>query len=399
MRNADVIVIGGGIVGCSAAMFLAESGLSVKLLERGEVSGEASGLNAGSIGGYGWGHSPRLQEHLTMGSLAIFRDMQLEKGVDIEFRQSGSLTAIHTSDQHGYAQKMVSTLRTEGRQIEILSPNEAKSYEPKLNKELIGYMFASQRGQADPVKATKAFSEVAKRNRADVFTSAPVTGLEQSGQGWIVRANDRVFNSDALLIATGAWTSDIGKMIGLNIPVQPVRGQMWATESLPPGVFHTISSMESATYWHRKPFVSEDSPPELTHDNDLRVTRHLYGRQRANGEVIFGGDRQLLGFNHEVEFAGIEVNKTHAGEVLPFLNHLPVKRTWSGLMPFSPDGLPIIGRVEQYDNLFLATGLGSSGFGRGPGSGMLIADLIVRGEGHPALQESDPSRLIDETRN
>ena len=124
-------------------------------------------------------------------------------------------------------------------------------------------MFASQRGQADPVKATKAFSEVAKRNRADVFTSTPVTGLEQSGQGWIVRANDRVFNSDALLIATGAWTSDIGKMIGLNIPVQPVRGQMWATESLPPGVFHTISSMESATYWHRKPFVSEDSPPEL----------------------------------------------------------------------------------------------------------------------------------------
>ena len=68
-------------------------------------------------------------------------------------------------------------------------------------------------------------------------------------------------------------------------------------------------------------------------------------------------------------------------------------------MPFSPDGLPIIGRVEQYDNLFLATGLGSSGFGRGPGSGMLIADLIVKGEGHPVLQESDPSRLIDETRN
>ena len=114
--------------------------------------------------------------------------------------------------------------------------------------------------------------------------------------------------------------------------------------------------------------------------------------------MIFGGDRELLGFRDDVSFTGIEVNKTHAGEILPFLDELSVKRTWSGIMPFSPDGLPLIGRIEQYENLFLATGLGSSGFGRGPGSGMLVADLIVRGEGHPALQESIPTRLIEEIR-
>lgn len=396
MLNSDVIVVGGGIVGCSAAMFLADAGMDVNLLDRGEISGEASGLNAGSIGGYGWGRSPNLQEHLTMGSLDIFKSLQIEKGYDIEFRQSGSLVAIQSLNQYEYAQERVSYLKSEGMQVEILSPNEAKSYEPNLNGDLNGYMYSSYRGQADPIKSTRAFSEVAKKNGAIITTSAPVTGLEQAGQGWIVRSHNRVFNCQALLIATGAWTSEIGNMIGLNIPIQPVRGQMWATDSIPPRIFHTISSMESSEYWHKNPIVNEDSPPELTHNGDSRVTRHLYGRQRANGEVIFGGDRELLGFRDDVSFTGIEVNKTHAGEILPFLDQLSVKRTWSGIMPFTPDGLPLIGRIEQYENLFLATGLGSSGFGRGPGSGMLVADLIVRGEGHPALQESIPTRLIKE---
>ena len=398
MLNSDVIVVGGGIVGCSAAMFLADAGMDVNLLDRGEISGEASGLNAGSIGGYGWGRSPRLQEHLTMGSLDIFKSLQIEKGYDIEFRQSGSLVAIQSLNQYEYAQERVSYLKSEGMQVEILSPSEAKSYEPNLNGDLNGYMYSSYRGQADPIKSTRAFSEVAKNNGAIITASAPVTSLEQAGQGWIVRSHNRVFNCQALLIATGAWTSEIGNMIGLNIPIQPVRGQMWATDSIPPRIFHTISSMESSEYWHKNPIVNEDSPPELTHNGDSRVTRHLYGRQRANGEVIFGGDRELLGFRDDVSFTGIEVNKTHAGEILPFLDQLSVKRTWSGIMPFSPDGLPLIGRIEQYENLFLATGLGSSGFGRGPGSGMLVADLIVRGEGHPALQESIPTRLIEEIR-
>lgn len=398
MLNSDVIVVGGGIVGCSAAMFLADAGMDVNLLDRGEISGEASGLNAGSIGGYGWGRSPSLQEHLTMGSLDIFKSLQIEKGYDIEFRQSGSLVAIQSLNQYEYAQERVSYLKSEGMQVEILSPNEAKSYEPNLNGDLNGYMYSSYRGQADPIKSTRAFSEVAKNNGAIITASAPVTSLEQAGQGWIVRSHNRVFNCQALLIATGAWTSEIGNMIGLNIPIQPVRGQMWATDSIPPRIFHTISSMESSEYWHKNPIVNEDSPPELTHNGDSRVTRHLYGRQRANGEVIFGGDRELLGFRDDVSFTGIEVNKTHAGEILPFLDQLSVKRTWSGIMPFSPDGLPLIGRIEQYENLFLATGLGSSGFGRGPGSGMLVADLIVRGEGHPALQESIPTRLIKEIR-
>ena len=105
--NVDVIIIGGGIAGCSAAFHLAESGVSTLLLDRGEISGEASGVNMGGLGASGWGNSPGLQEYLTMGSLNIFKKLQLELGYDIEFRQSGSFTAIHTENQYSYAQSMV----------------------------------------------------------------------------------------------------------------------------------------------------------------------------------------------------------------------------------------------------------------------------------------------------
>ena len=126
------------------------------------------------------------------------------------------------------------------------------------------------------------------------------------------------------------------------------------------------------------------------------MTRHLYGRQRRNGEIIFGGDRELMGYDTTVEPTGIEVNKGHASEVLPMLSALPIARTWAGLMPFSLDGDPLIGSIPQRENLYIAGGLASSGFGRGPMAGKLLAEFIHTGHRPPVLAEADPARCITE---
>ena len=124
------------------------------------------------------------------------------------------------------------------------------------------------------------------------------------------------------------------------------------------------------------------------------MTRHLYGRQRKNGEIIFGGDREDLGYNTTPNPAGIEVNKGQATEVLPLLKNLSISRTWAGLMPFSVDGSPIIGRIPLRENLFIVSGLASSGFGRGPMAGKLAADYIHTGHMPRVLAESDPTRCV-----
>ncbi|GIT02130.1 MAG: hypothetical protein CM1200mP27_07550 [Chloroflexota bacterium] len=102
----------------------------------------------------------------------------------------------------------------------------------------------------------------------------------------------------------------------------------------------------------------------------------------------------MTGYDYDPDITGIEINRGHATEVFPMLSGLPINRTWAGIMPFSMDGKPIIGKIPQFDNLFVVTGLASSGFGRGPMSGKLLADYIHTGHPSPVLAEADPARCV-----
>jgi glycine/D-amino acid oxidase-like deaminating enzyme len=390
----EILVIGGGIAGASAAYHLAAHGHRVTLLERGEIASQASGVNMGGIDSYGLGDAPDLQAWLTAGSVSIFEDVQLEHGEDIELRRSGGIQAIHTEEQYAYERERVATLGKRGQTAELLSIRDARALEPGLSPKLLGALYAPLRCNADPRKATRAFARVAERRGAQVLTNRAVTGIApRATGGYVVRTAQGELVAEHLVIAAGAWCAPIGVMLGLQIPIVPVRGQMWRTAPTTPSVFHTISAAESPLAWHKD---RGGAPPDLTHRDGRRVTRHLYGRQRKNGEIIFGGDRELVGENVTPDPKGIEVNRDHAIEVLPFLAALPIAETWAGLMPFPIDGKPIIGKIAERDNLWIATGLASSGFGRGPMAGKLIADYVHTGKPAPVLAEADPARRVKE---
>jgi sarcosine oxidase subunit beta len=395
VNDSEVLIIGGGIAGAATAYHLARHGRQVTLLERGEIASEASGVNSGHIGAMGWGNRPNLNSHLTMGSLEIFKSLQLDLGYDIGFRQSGCLEAIHTEEQYEYARDRVLRLKSEGYTLELLTAREARSIEPELSPDLLGCVYTPLRAQANPVKATRALAAAAQSNGSRILTSQEVTAIHQQGDGaYRVETRQGRFNAGKLVIAAGAWCGPVGELLGLRIPIVPVRGQMWATEAFPPCIFHTVSSTESSLHWHRDPGNDADTPPELTHKGGARVTRHLYGRQTRDGEIIFGGDRQMVGYNQTPDSTGIETNRGHAAEVFPLLHGIPVKRTWAGLMPFSPDGDPIIGKIPRLDNLYIVSGLCSSGFGRGPMAGKLLADYIHSGDRPPELAQAHPSRCV-----
>ncbi|MCY4654925.1 MAG: FAD-dependent oxidoreductase [Dehalococcoidia bacterium] len=394
-REAEFLIIGGGIAGTATAFYLARQGRDVALVERGEIASEASGVNAGQIGATGWGKLPDLDAYLTMGSLQLFKELQLELKYDIEFRQSGSLTAIHSPEQYDYMRDRVLDMRSHGFEVELLTAREARAIEPEINPALPAYMHTPLRAQADPVKATRAFADAATMSGARILTNHAVSGIAtRAGGGYSVETDRVDFVCESLVMAAGAWCGPVGRMLGLEIPITPVRGQMWSTDTLPPSVFQTMSSAESAHTWSKDDGSDANTPPELTHRGDRRVTRHLYGRQRRNGEIIFGGDRQMTGYDKTVEHTGIEVNKGHASEVLPMLSSLPIARTWSGLMPFSIDGAPIIGSIPNRENLYIVSGLASSGFGRGPMASKLLADFIHTGHRPQVLVEADPARCV-----
>ena len=392
--ETDAIVVGGGIAGASAAYHLAALGRRVTLLERGEIASGASGVNAGQIESIGWGDKPDLQAHLTAGSLEIFKRVQLDLGEDIEFRQSGALQAIQTEEQAAFVRERVQALRARGHRVELLSNREARSLEPAWSHHLLGAMYSPERSQADPRTATRAFATLAERHGARVLTSREVTGLTpRASGGWLVATAGGELAAGSLVIAAGAWCGPVGALLGLDIPIVPVRGQMWATAPVAPRMFQTMSSAESTLAWHRDP---GGEPPFLTLRKGVRLTRHLYGRQRRDGEIIVGGDRELAGWSTTPEPAGIEINRAHAIEVLPFLAGLPIARTWAGLMPFPLDGKPLIGRIPLRPDLWIVSGLASSGFGRGPMAGKLLAEYLHSGRPAAVLAEADPARCVVE---
>jgi sarcosine oxidase, subunit beta len=401
MTETEILIIGGGIAGVSTAYHLAQYGRHVTLLERGEIASEASGVNAGSIGAIGWGNVPNLQAYLTMGSLEIFKSLQGELGYDIEFRRSGSLQAIQTEAEYAYIQTRVTALRSQGYTVDLLSTWEARTLEPEISSALLGCLYMPLRAQADPKKATRAFAAAAEQSGGRILPNHEVAAIRSHADGsYEVKTSQGPCRAATLVIAAGAWCGDVGVMLGLYIPIVPVRGQMWASSPLPPRVFHTISAAQSSLQWHTAPGNDAVTPPCLTHRGDQRLTRHLYGRQTRTGEIIFGGDRQLVGFDKEPDPVGIEVNHGHAAEILPCLREIPIQRTWAGLMPFPLDGVPIIGKISQHPNLYIVSGLASSGFGRGPMAGKLLADYIYTGHRPHVLSEADPAHrvtLLDQT--
>ena len=395
MNEFDTIIVGGGIAGSSAAFHLSnKSNSKILMIEQQTISSGASGLNAGQIGSMGWGNVPDLNSYLTHGSLEIFKSLQLDLNYDIEFRQSGSLAAIQTKSQYDFVMDTVMQMKKAGKNVEILSTREARSIEPEISENFLGFVFYPLRAQADPVKSTVAFSDAAFKSGVQININEEVKNIVQNSDNtYNLQTSLNNYYCKNLILATGAWSNKLGKLLDLDIPIIPIRGQMWATKPISPRLFNTFSSLESSYDWYNDDGLDVNTPPDLTHISGERKTRHLYGRQRKNGEVIFGGDREMLGFNNEVDFNGIESNKNHATEILPFLSELTISKTWAGFMPFSIDGDPIIGKIPAYKNLYIVSGLASSGFGRGPMSGKFIAECVDSGFVTEILNDADPGRF------
>ena len=394
MQHTDILIIGGGIAGTSTAYHLAKYGHEVTLLERGELASEASGLNAGTLWATGWGNMPHLSSTLSMGGLELFKTLQFDFGYDIEFRQSGSFKAIQTESQYEFVQAEEQRLLTEGHTVNLLSSRDTRSIEPALSSTILGCMYYPHGAQANPVKTTRAFASLAQQNGARILLQHEVTGIEMLDSGqYRVSTPQETFLTRRLVLAAGPWCRSLGTLLGIDIPVFAVRGQMWSTGPVPYRIFHSVMGAESVHYWRTEPYSDEQTPAEMTHRGDKRLTRHLYGRQTMDGEIIFGGDRQVNA-PKVPDLAGIEINRQHAIELFPFLCDYPVKRIWAGWMPFTRHLKLIIGSIPQRENLYVLAGLSSSGFEQGPMAGKLLADYIHDGSTPALLSEADPAQQV-----
>lgn len=383
-KDADAIVIGGGVIGCSVTYQLAKLGKKVIQIEKEDLTRGAAGATDGVVGYHT--KKPGAQMELAIQSISMFEHLGEELETDIEYKMHcGGMQPVEDQLQWDILSEIVAEQRKSGVDIRMISPEEARKIEPLLAENIRGALYSPTGGKINPIKLTLGFAKASRRLGAVILTETEVTGLMIEGnhiRG--VETSRGNYRSDIVVNACGAWAARIGEMAGLTIPVQPRKGQLIVTE--PVGPFMNVT-LQCARYNVIK------FRPETVGDEVLRLGNSLSIEQMADGGLLIGGTREFVGFDRENSLEAIEIILKRAVRFFPALRNLCFIRAFAGLRPFTPDGLPLIGKVKEVDGFYMAAGHEGDGIALAPITGKLLAEQIVYGKESYSLKDFSPNRF------
>ncbi len=357
LPHYDVVIIGAGSVGAPSAFYLAQQGLKVLVIDR--VPSVGQGSNKKAIGGIRATHSDPAKIQVCLRSIEIFSTWKEMYGDEIEWYRGGYCFPAYRDREEGILKDLLATQKKLGLNIDWLDRQQLLDLIPDLNpNDLLGGTFSPDDGSASPLLASHAFYTHAMRCGAEFHFNEPVLDiLVQGGKVCGVKTTLGTYATDVVVNAAGAYASEIGKMVGLDIPVKPDSHESAITEA----VAHFFDPM----------IVDIRPRPGST---------NFYFYQHLTGQIVFclTPDPQIWGFDQRETSAFLPMIASRMVEVMPRLKNLRVRRTWRGLYPMSPDGNPIVGWAAAPEGFLLAVGLCGQGFMLGPGLGELIARLILR---------------------
>jgi glycine/D-amino acid oxidase-like deaminating enzyme len=412
-RRADVVIIGGGIIGTSAALFLAQRGVSTVLCEKGHIAGEQSSRN------WGWcrkmARDPR-EIPLVIESLRLWQGMNEAVEAETGFRTCGIMYLAETPQDLGRLEAwldhareyQLDTRAIDGASVARLLPGSAKRW--------AGALYTPSDGKAEPQLAAPAIATAARRHGATVLTHCAVRGVETAaGRVAAVVTEKGRIGCDAVVLAGGAWSRLFCGNLGIELPQLKVLGSVMRTEPLDSGpeisasggLFGYRKRMDGgytvATLGVRTIDLVPDSfrlladylPSIRLHWKKLRLrfgprfaeewrTKRRWALDEA---TPFEAVRAL---DPAADPVVLERARASIAETFPAFRSVAVAESWGGMIDVMPDAIPVISAVDALPGFFIATGFSGHGFGIGPGAGRLVADLAT---GAPTLVDPAPFRL------
>ena len=417
---ADVVVIGAGIAGCTAAYELAKRVFQVALIDKGRVGGEQSSRN------WGWvrqQHRDLRELPLAMKSLEIWGGLNAEIGAETGFRRTGLIYVTTRPADFADWEAWTHKAREHQMHSKVLTPAEAKALTPGSTSQWIGGVHSPTDGRAEPSLAVPAIAEAARRHGATIHQDCAARGLEvEAGKVSGVITEKGVIRTQAVLLAGGAWSGLFCCRHGVWLKQASVTSTSFATEAAPevtPGGL----SMPDVTIRRRLDGgytvglggrgLVELSPQGLMYARDFWPTfkTRRWGLTFGIGRSFFDGPEMLARWSfdgvspferHRTLDPGadpklVQLGLTRLGEHYPALKGLKVANSWGGFIDSTPDGIPVISAVDSLPGLYISTGYSGHGFGIGPGAGRLAADIV---SGDPPIVDPHPfrySRMIDGT--
>lgn len=384
--SADVVIIGGGVIGTSIAYYLTQRGIKPTLLEARDICAGTSGACDKAISMQS--KNPGLHLELALESSAMFTGLADELDADIEYCRCGGMIAIENAGQMAIMEKFVERQKSHGLPVEIIGIEDARRRQPALAPHLLGSTYSPADAEVSPLKLTYAFARAAGRGGAVLRTGTQAKSLLVDG-GRVTGVATDAGNLNAAIVvnATGVFAPAIGRMIGLEIPIKPRRGQIIVTEAMPPLIHGELWSARYIVAKYNPELIRQEDPLAA----DLGVGLSI--GQTREGTLLIGGTREFAGYDPITTPEGINTILRHAVNVLPVLSKVHVIRSFAGLRPYTPDGMPILGPVEGLRGLVMAAGHEGDGIALAPITGKLIAEYIVSGTTSPPLDKLNISRF------
>ena len=382
MKKYDVVIAGGGAIGAACAYFLSkEQDLKIALVDY-KKPGNASRASAGglwAIGesvGLGCGviffkrmsmqraeeqgvDLPPMRPHVlpdcffdfALKSNAMYPDLHKElkekHGVDFKFEETGLKYVMYDKYDKLYADSIVDQIPNLADQVNWLDADELAKDEPHINAGAIGALEFKCDHQVNPYRLSEAYLEAARQNGVELFLETHVTGVETEGNKVTAVVTDKgTLECDTLVNAAGCWAAQISQMTcGVEIPVEPIKGQIILSERLPKVLKGCVS------------------------------TTDCYIAQKDNGEVLIGSTTEEKGFDTTNTLPELKELANGAMKCLPVLKDMNIKRCWAGLRPGTPDELPILGEMPGVEGYINACGHFRTGILTSAITGKLINDL------------------------
>jgi glycine oxidase len=369
-RATDVVIIGGGIAGCSAAYYLAQNGITSTIIEREDIASQASGYNAGGLNpleGHGW-PDPLLPMALQSFRLhqELWRQLPEETGIDYHGRFSSILKVAFAEDELPDLRDTLATFNgtTEpGFSAEWLEREDVLAIEPRVSPDIIGGVRAVGNGALDGQEFTQALAAAAV-NRGSKVVSASAIGL-RLGNGRIesVVTSDGEISCAALLIAAGPWCRTAEQWLDIAIPVDPLKGQIIRLQPDGPGLEYELIGAGSSMY------------------------------AKTDGLIWCGATEEEAGFDLSLTEEAREQILKNAVRLVPWLANAAIAKHTACLRPVTPDWIPIVGSAPGWDNVYISAGGQKKGILLGPAMGKGVADLIASGQSDISLKGCDPGRF------
>lgn len=375
--TADVVVIGGGILGAATAFELAERGLSTVLLERTLPGRQGSGTTAGNLHIQAI-HSRRPGQAvpvdnarlvpLQRATSELWNGVAERVGRDVQIVRSGGFTVAETAEDVAELHSKAVWEHEAGVPTEVLDAEAAHAAMPQLGPSVIAATWCPWDGYANSLLATPAFVDGARTRGARVFTNSPVTALTKSASGWTVESTAGTFSTAAVVNTAGPWIQQVSALAGVDLQMAPLAIQMLETTRAARFLPHLVQ----------------------------HVGIGLSVKQVVSGSVVIGGGWPAaplrLGGTTPVLDESVAGNRADAIRVVPEVGALTLARAWTGPLAATPDEMPVVGEVPSAAGLFVAGG--TYAFTFAPLWARTLADLIQRKPPTHDVTDLGPSRLL-----